>query len=509
MTLTEFLQFPFTSDFKILNHIPNTDSITINYISILEPPAENFVRSRELILSAAFSIKDDFEALYNFIYTVYKSGASAIVFSFPHNSFEQLEPLLNTFSELNFPILSMDYDHLFQDVVESTLKEIWKKDTMIQTNLESMQRSLLSYYIHGNTMDDAAELISVFFQSDVIILDMNHHILGRNEKIRSLSAKGILSSRTNEILRIEISSRNRIDGYLILEDTAATSYLKSASFAQYLTTPMTLWFDKEYAILSAKMKEKEDFVWKLANHEYASSKDAYAKAEYLSFNTSVMYSCLIADISRSEASETIIEEQVLQAANEFQLAVMTTLHQQRLIIFLETREGFLPQTTVDSFITLYEQNIQNIIPSLHFIWGYDLQGFSIDALDRNYKNARSALLVCQNSGGKIKRCSFQLSLLDKIKSLLRDNQEITLLAEHTLQSLYTYDREKNTEYLNTLKQYISHNYNAAETAKTMNIHRQTMIYRLEKIEQISNFSLSSHEDLFLIELCLRILNAEA
>lgn len=505
MTLTEFLQYPFTSDFAILNHITNTDSITIDYISILEPPAEEFVRSNELILSAAFSIKDDLEALYQFIYSVYESGASAIVFSFPNNSFSQLEPLLDTFGKLNFPILSMDYHHLFQDVVESTLREIWKKDSMIQTNLESIQRSLLSYYIHGNTLDDAAELISATLKSDVIILDMNHHILGRNEKIRSLSSKGILESRKSEILRIEISSRGHTDGYIILDDTASTSYLTAPTYSGYLISPLTLWFDKEYALISAQMKEKEVFVWKLAHHEFSSSEDLYATAELLSFNTSVMYACIIADISRNDVSDTIVQDQVIQTAKDFHLSVMTSLHHQRLLIYLETNEGFLSQELADTFITNCEQNIQNIIPTLHFLWGYDLQGFRLDALYNNYTNAKTALSICTTSGGKMKRCSFQLSLLDKMKSLLRENQEVTVLAEHTLSRLIEYDKEKNTEYLDTLREYIFHNYNATETAKAMNIHRQTMLYRLDKIEQISNLSLSNHESLFLIELCIRIL----
>ncbi len=505
MTLTEFLQYPFTADFAILNQIGSTDSITIDYISILEPPAEEFVRSHELILSASYSIKDDLEALAGFIHSVYTSGASGIVFSFPDNDFSQLEPLLDTFGRLNFPILSMDYHHLFQDVVESTLKEIWKKDGILQNGLESIQHSLLNCYIHGDTIDAAAELISATFQSDVIITDMNHHILGRNEKIRALSSRGILESRKNEMLRIEISSKGHSDGYIILDDIASTSYLTAPPYNQYLVAPLALWFDREHALVSARMKEKELFVWKLAHHDFSSSEDLYATAGLFAFNTSVMYACLLADIGRSDVMDSIIIEQVIRTAKSLKLSVMASLHQQRLLIYLETSDGFLTQELADTFITDYERQVQNIIPTLRLLWGYDLQGYRLDALYHNYANARAALSICIDSNGQMQRCSFQLSLVDKVNALLRENQEISILARHTLNGLITYDNEKNTEYLDTLREYIAHNYNATETAKALNIHRQTMLYRLNKIEQISNLPLDSHENLFLIELCFRIL----
>ena len=43
-----------------------------------------------------------------------------------------------------------------------------------------------------------------------------------------------------------------------------------------------------------------------------------------------------------------------------------------------------------------------------------------------------------------------------------------------------------------------------QTARSLHIHRQSLSYRLEKIEQLTGMSLGSHEDLFLLEVYSRI-----
>ncbi|MFQ7031480.1 MAG: helix-turn-helix domain-containing protein [Clostridium sp.] len=49
------------------------------------------------------------------------------------------------------------------------------------------------------------------------------------------------------------------------------------------------------------------------------------------------------------------------------------------------------------------------------------------------------------------------------------------------------------------------NYNKSETARELNLHRQSLIYRLKKIEELTGLSLNDHDSLYLLESCLRLL----
>jgi purine catabolism regulator len=56
----------------------------------------------------------------------------------------------------------------------------------------------------------------------------------------------------------------------------------------------------------------------------------------------------------------------------------------------------------------------------------------------------------------------------------------------------------------TLSEFIRSNYNTSLTARNLHIQRQSLLYRLEKIESLTGLSLSCHRDLFLLEVYSRI-----
>ena len=73
-----------------------------------------------------------------------------------------------------------------------------------------------------------------------------------------------------------------------------------------------------------------------------------------------------------------------------------------------------------------------------------------------------------------------------------------------LTRLLEYDRENNRSYLTTLTAYLENNMNANAAAKSIFMHRNTMMQQLEKIEQIMGVSLQDKEMCLYLQLCLRI-----
>ncbi|NLF28384.1 MAG: PucR family transcriptional regulator, partial [Clostridiales bacterium] len=73
-----------------------------------------------------------------------------------------------------------------------------------------------------------------------------------------------------------------------------------------------------------------------------------------------------------------------------------------------------------------------------------------------------------------------------------------------LEKLLEYDRSSKSDLLGTLSVFIRCNYNTSMTARKLHIHRQSLLYRLEKIEALTEMSLKCHRDLFLLEICTRI-----
>lgn len=57
--------------------------------------------------------------------------------------------------------------------------------------------------------------------------------------------------------------------------------------------------------------------------------------------------------------------------------------------------------------------------------------------------------------------------------------------------LIQYDETNKSELLKTLIEYLNNKFNVADTARKLFIHRNTMLYRLGKIEEILKTDLTS------------------
>lgn len=83
-----------------------------------------------------------------------------------------------------------------------------------------------------------------------------------------------------------------------------------------------------------------------------------------------------------------------------------------------------------------------------------------------------------------------------------------MLCHEGLLKLRQLDKKNHTEYVLTLKTYLEQHLSATQAAKHMFIHRSTFLYRIERIREILQSELTDPEELFYLELSLRLLEQE-
>ncbi len=70
--------------------------------------------------------------------------------------------------------------------------------------------------------------------------------------------------------------------------------------------------------------------------------------------------------------------------------------------------------------------------------------------------------------------------------------------------LQGYDNDYHTEFITTLRAYLQNDRNATRTAEALHIHRSTFFYRIKKIEELLDISITDSHLLFLYELSFLI-----
>lgn len=82
--------------------------------------------------------------------------------------------------------------------------------------------------------------------------------------------------------------------------------------------------------------------------------------------------------------------------------------------------------------------------------------------------------------------------------------ELEVGIHHHIFWLQDYDERYHTDFVQTLRTYLACDRSAAKAAEQLHLHRSTFFYRMKKLEELLNVSLSDSKLLFLYELSFKI-----
>lgn len=149
-------------------------------------------------------------------------------------------------------------------------------------------------------------------------------------------------------------------------------------------------------------------------------------------------------------------------------------------------------TSLDTLNTLFPQ-ILNYIKENHLNYivniGIGTRQKSLEKYKLSYEQASKCINLAIKQ--KQKNMIYYYEQLG-LYQLFYDINNKTLLenfVHNILYSLMAYDKKYNTNLIQTLEVYLNKNCNLNQTAETLFIHRNTIKYRLQRIEEITNTSL--------------------
>ncbi len=85
---------------------------------------------------------------------------------------------------------------------------------------------------------------------------------------------------------------------------------------------------------------------------------------------------------------------------------------------------------------------------------------------------------------------------------LQSNPDLTGFVQEVLGALVEYDRSQGTNLVETLRAYFEHNGNVMQTAEALFVHRNTLLYRLQRASEIGRFDLTSAPTRLALQLAL-------
>lgn len=504
-SLQDFLNDHEALHLELLTHPVLFSQVRIDSVSVQELPLDNFVLKNELVFSTAIGCCAEIKRFYELIAGVKAAQAAALILTFKDPSYVIPDQVITYADSLNLPLFTIPWEYRFAEIQSDVIRRIQDKQLEIYQNL---QTSLLNLYFDSQSLDQAAELVSGFAGYPVVIEDNHHHIRGKSQAF----PKGSIE----EMQSFEILINQSLAGYLRIAAPDTVFNGERPLLEKYILFPLSLWFNRKNIEDMVETRLKNDFVWNLVNQNYTSFDEIARQGMLLHFDLSKPYTCIMLKALNTQEADQVQEYSgeavamaskltaiVLEQGRKQDLRVMMADRSLQFIIFVEN-PAFEPRPAIQAFLKAVQQQVHTAFPPYEFFWGISETSLKPPDFSALYHHATMALQYSLNSQTKEYQFTYQDTQKARILSLLLNNEEIVAMAKEALAPLQQYDALSDIDLMGTLTQYIECNYHISSTARALHIHRQSLLYRLRKIESLTEMSLTNHKDLFLLEVYSRI-----
>src|SRR5699024_10092670 len=122
----------------------------------------------------------------------------------------------------------------------------------------------------------------------------------------------------------------------------------------------------------------------------------------------------------------------------------------------------------------------------------------------SFQKANAALDIGLKQKLPGQRISFDDTKLNRLLLHLANNPEVRDITLNTLKPLIEYEKKREMNLIDTFIAYDNQNGNVSQAARVLNMHRQSLLYRLRKIESLTNVSLDNPDDIFLLNISIKV-----
>lgn len=359
--------------------------------------------------------------------------------------------------------------------------------------IEDANHKLLSYSTHHGTTDPART-------STIIERRVPEKVINRLWKERIIPQ--LLSSKEplyiQEIGEVGLGNRyavsiwhnNEVLGFIWALELNKTFSAEDIGILKLATIEAKNILLKNKIKNNKKEEHIQEFFWKILTNHFQSRNIIEEKFQELKLAIPSIFSITIFQFN--EVITDKIEKSIHYLLNTIQIPKVTiyTVDQNKLICLTTLNESDASIEILNkfchSFITNMQERfgVEEIVPAISGIHHQLLE------IEQAYNEALLVLSIKDKfpvDAGQINSYQ-QLGYYRYLDILLKANKENNYY-NYSLQKLHNYDQKYNNDLVQTLEMYLNKDSNVNCAAKALNIHPNTLSYRLKRISEIGEVNL--------------------
>jgi purine catabolism regulator len=514
---------------EVLDLVPGTRVLAgasglnrpIQSIGMIEAPDSlQFVRAGDLILTALWAIKDDRGAQLQLVPELVRRGAAGLAIKLRY--VDELPAQLLEQAELHsFPVLQLTTDIPFSQVMQPVMGQIINRQALMLARQQRAHRAVMQAVLDAKGLPRLAEILAELLENPVVIRDEMGHVvavgrcgdqpagldlaelalleprstdyqLSTGDTMHAVEVVGVQGQRLTRYVTT-VKSGNTVYGQVQTWEFGRRLDETDLSIIDSVSTVIALEMANRRALLAVERRYHNEFLVALFSSEAHSEMDLLMRASRFGWNLAKPHYAVALKVEGGRSQRDLEEALVLQdrlydgvlrSAGPGAVVGQAELH---TVILLPARsKGDAREEAMSAARHLQEQAAAYSRLAKVSV-GIGTVQTGVRGMRRSFEEARKAIRIGEQVWGPGCLTHYAELGLYQILAMLQPTPELEEFLA-CIRKLEQYDAKHHTTFVETLTTYFACNGNVRKVSEQMYAHYNTILYRLQRIAEITGRS---------------------
>lgn len=532
LLVRDLFNFPYFQDWRLVGGGRGVDHPITSLNMMESPDVINWVKSGQFIISTGYCIRDDIKVQKQIILDLSRAGCAGLAIKIMRFFRTIPQHMIDLAEEQGFPLFEIPDNYNISEVMNNINQTVYAK------KLEEME---IAYRIF-NTFTEAAvsgseaeviRQLGMLAHSDVVAsylnwrrfasyisptIDLQAEELAAEETPVDFTSYQIEEGQATKTVVLErertfyrhlfpICYNGLPRGYISIWNQRQEMARNEKIAARSAANIIAILLEKKHRDAESQYSQKEIFLLDEICNRVQSERVALSRASAANMDTEWCYRCIILkkiDNVKSKGYTDIKAKEAEILKQEIRVAYphSSLIQVENNLVAILGQSGAEIQVETEAFVAFVREKLwKNTEALLIGIGGC----YPISKLHVSYKQAKEAIKIYL-----LRKNEYRENIIyyDSIKVpaylITMEEEKRHDLHKRIIKRIEEYDFEHGSELLWTMKAYFRNNANISQTARQLFIHRNTLLFRLEKIENLLGVSFDNQDDLFMMNMALRL-----
>lgn len=548
-TVSDLLKLPDVSGLRL---VAGADGVgrEISRTNIMDnPDTFDWLISGEFLLSTGYIFPESDELRRGIVRKLAEIGCSGLGLKVRRYLDGIPACMIEEAEALHIPLIELPFGNSLSDVSSAINKHIYRQEEGRIEQALSIHRELTRASLRSGGLYEIARIAVGFLENPILIFDSNWRLLSWEDCAKNPFpvAKSISTKRKTTVLPKEFTdsmpssldmfrkpitrrlhlqddqqvicrvmpvaaNESSLYGYIVVWETVHTLDMADHIALEQVAVSVAIERLRAKEIDEIKIRIKRDFFDDLLSGNIESLSAMRSLAELHGLNADSRYRCLLVRYAVGSSETKLLNQEQLNAqsklcaevcartAADYQLPVVVVQRSMQTILLAEIPPGSQGDSARPYALSLYEALSAHFLPQALLVVVDVTAG--ITEISEAFADVQQTLRLLRDSRGEQTVVFVEDYSVSHLLDKHIEKPHLLQFSQKSLGALIAYDRDNNTQLLQTLDMYFTFSGNITEAAKHMYIHRNTYIYRLSKVKSILGDNFASPLKLLEYQIAL-------